>query len=224
MKRMLLLLLSVSMTLVFSACASSGRSGQDQDLSDSDISMSGDVSASSGSSEADESISGTQSAESGSTGGTASGKTPSDNSAGTASEKKQNDFDKTFTFDNIEITLSSALQWSKIDNKFAEENGAEVVKIPATIRNKSDKPHSFNMFNYTAYGSKGTILNIISGYFDDDIGELGEMAADAEQHGYLYLLYDGDGDYTLVFDDQKNRMEIVLPIKRDQKTGSVPTD
>ena len=118
-----------------------------------------------------------------------------------------------FAFDDLEIVLSDDIQWEKIDNQFSENNGADVIKIPVTIKNNKDETHGLNMFYYTFYGPDGNKLDSVATYFNDDHFSAGNMRSGATQNTYFHILYKGDGDYYVEFAAFFGKaIEVKLPI------------
>lgn len=103
-------------------------------------------------------------------------------------------------FDGLELTFGQ-YSFTKVKNKFSSHNGADVVKIPVTVKNISSSPNSLNYFDYSLYGSAGVSSDRIDHYFDDDVYNAGNLLADKSYTAYFHILYDGDGVYTIVFDD-----------------------
>lgn len=133
----------------------------------------------------------------------------------TVSKEKDNyAVDKMFVFDDLEITISSDYSFTTVNNQFSEYNGQDVIKIPVTIKNIKDETHSLNMFFYELYGSQGTQLSDVSSYFDDCIDFAGDMRTGASYTKYFYLIYDGDGLYTIEFDNYSQKITIDLNIKK----------
>lgn len=128
--------------------------------------------------------------------------------------KKEYKLNEPFKFDDLEITISSNYEFSSIDNEYSEHNNNPVVKIPVTVKNLKNETHSLNMFYYTFLGSKGTELDNVSSYFDDCIDHAGDLRQDASYTKYFYLLYDGDGTYTIEFDNFHNKINFDISITK----------
>lgn len=122
--------------------------------------------------------------------------------------------DKAFNFDDLEITIGSSYSFVAIDNHYSEHHNSSVVKLPVTIKNLKDETHSLNMFYFNLFGSKGTELDNIASYFDDSIDYAGDLRTGASYTKYFYLLYDGDGTYSIEFDDLTNKITIDIDIKK----------
>lgn len=151
----------------------------------------------------------------------APGDTESDDQTSTASsaaskaEAEEPGFNTVVQFDDFEITLSDSIKFVKIDNEFSDKNGADVVEVPATIKNVGDETAALNIFYYKFFGPKGTELDNVSTYFGNDHFSAGEIRPGSVQETYFHFPYEGDGDYymklsTLIGDD----IEIRLPIAK----------
>ena len=143
-------------------------------------------------------------------------------SAPPAQEAEQTDApnkDKTFgdlvEFDDLEIIFSNEIEWSSVENQFSDQNGMDVFLVPVTIKNMKSETHGLNMFYYTQFGSKGTKLAGVGSYFDNEIGDAGDMRSGAVQEVVMAFLYDGDGDYFVEFSKLSgNAIEVNLPIQK----------
>ena len=126
-------------------------------------------------------------------------------------------FGTVIKFDNLEITFGEAVQFTAVKNKYSDLNGKDVIKIPVTVKNVGSEIGGLNMFFVNVYGSKGVTLDDPSAYFDDDIRWVcgtDALRPDAEMSAYIYLLYDGDGDYYVAFDNWSEKIEVKLPISK----------
>jgi len=124
-------------------------------------------------------------------------------------------FGDTFEFDDLEITFTDNVTWHKVDNEFSDNDGAEVFAVPVTIKNTSQETHGLNMFSYKMFGSNGTQINSMGPHFDDDINFMGDMRSGAQISGFMYFLYDGDGDYYIEFSyTSRNKVEVKIPITK----------
>lgn len=124
-------------------------------------------------------------------------------------------FDTPFEFDDLTITLGSAISEEVLENQFSDHDGSKVIGIPITIANNSSETHGLNMFYYKAYSPNGTELNDISSYFmDNDVAWAGDTRSGATLESTLHILYDGNGDYYLEFAKPLGEtIEVKLPIE-----------
>lgn len=114
----------------------------------------------------------------------------------------------TFTFDGLEITLDKEYTFVTVNNQYSEYNNKDVVKIGANVKNISDEKNYLNMFYYSLFGSKGTKLSRITAYFDESIDYAGKLKPGASYYKYFYILYDGDGEYSIDFDNYSDEIEV----------------
>lgn len=121
---------------------------------------------------------------------------------------------KPFVFDDLEITISSDISFDKVDNRYSDHNGQDVVKVPITVKNLKNETHNLNMFYYDVYGSLGTEIETVGSYFDEDINTAGGLRNGASYTKYMYFLYDGDGDYYIEFDDWSEKLELKLTVNK----------
>jgi len=119
----------------------------------------------------------------------------------------------TIEFKGLSIELGKELQTTTLNNQFSDKNGTTVLFFPVKVTNKSDASTSLNMYAVKAFGSKGTELDTVFTYFDDDVRMAGEMRPGASQEGNLYFPYDGDGTYYLDFGFYKTEVEVEIPVK-----------
>ena len=70
------------------------------------------------------------------------------------------------------------------------------------------------MFYYKFFGSKGNELDSVGSYFSDegDIDSAKEMRPGSSQNTHMHILYDGDGDYYINFDNFHEKLEVKIPI------------
>ena len=136
------------------------------------------------------------------------------NNSSNDNEESNYSVNKPFTFDDLEITISDKYSFDTIDNEFSEYDKQTVIKLPVTIKNLKNETHSLNMFYYSFFGSKGTELDSISSFFDDSVDFAGDLKQNASYDKYFYLLYDGDGTYTIEFDDWSTKISIDIEIKK----------
>ena len=130
------------------------------------------------------------------------------------STKKQLTLGDTFTFDNLELTLDKTYSFVTLKNQFSEHNGASVIKIGVNVKNTSSEKHSLNMFYYEMFGSKGTELDNVSSYFDNNIDFAGDLKPGASYKTNFYLLYDGDGKYSIDFEKLFEEKSVEFEIKK----------
>jgi hypothetical protein len=120
----------------------------------------------------------------------------------------------TFTFDGFQLTFGTKIGWDKISNQFSEQNGKDAFYIPVTVTNNTGKTSSLNMFYYKVFSPSGLQLETISAYFKNTLEFLGDMRNGAKAEARLYVLYDGNGDYYVSFDNWTEKLEVKVPIAK----------
>lgn len=121
-----------------------------------------------------------------------------------------------FLFGNLELTLDTDYSFTTLENHYSDKNGSTVVKLGVTVKNASvTENNQLNMFEYKIFGSQGTELDNVSAYFhDDEIDYAGELRPGASYHKYFYFLYDGDGAYSMDFDNYSEQVTAEFEIKK----------
>ena len=114
--------------------------------------------------------------------------------------KKVYGFNEKFEYDGLEITIGDNYSFEVIQSEYSDLNGETMVKIPITVKNIKEETNSLVSSTVSSFGSKGTEVDWITGYADDDVVTAGDLRAGASYDKYIYLLYDGDGKYALEFD------------------------
>ena len=128
--------------------------------------------------------------------------------------EKTYSFNEKFKFDDLEIKIGSNYSFDTVKNSFSEYNNKRVVKLPVTVKNLSTETHNLNMFFYSIFGSKGTEMDSLGAYFDNDVNFAGKLRSGASYTKYMYFLYDGNGKYTIEFDNYSEKITVELDIKR----------
>lgn len=139
------------------------------------------------------------------------------NSNGGGTEKtavKKKTLGDKIEFDGLELTFASDYTFTTLDNEFSDKNGSTVIKIGVNVKNISSEKNSLNMFFYDLFGSKGTELESVTAYFDDTVDFAGDLKPGASYDTYFYILYDGDGDYSIDFDNYTEQETVEFSIKK----------
>ena len=139
-----------------------------------------------------------------------------DNSANNSKTEEKNKYGlgDTFIFDNLELTFYSKYSFTTIKNKYSEHNGKSVIKLGVKVKNIASEKNSLNMFYYSLFGSQGTELDGVTSYFDDTIDFAGDLKPNASYKTYFYILYDGDGKYSIDFDNFSQEVSIEFDVKK----------
>ena len=129
-------------------------------------------------------------------------------------------FDEKFVFDNLEIVIGSGYSFTYSQSKYSDAYGKNVIKLPISVKNIKTETHSLNQFDYTLFGSNGTeIENYNSDFYiwddkKDTIDDAGDLRPGAEYTKYIYFEYDGDGIYTIEFDNWSTTKTVEFEIKK----------
>lgn len=132
----------------------------------------------------------------------------------TVSKKKVLGFGDTFIFDDLEITIGSDIIFDTIKNQFSDNNGSTVVGVPITVKNLKEETHSLNMFYYDVFGSSGTEVDTVNSYFKDTLDFAGELRYNATYTKYTYFLYDGDGTYSIEFNNYSEKVLVEFQVNK----------
>ncbi|MCL1912600.1 MAG: DUF4352 domain-containing protein [Eubacteriaceae bacterium] len=117
-----------------------------------------------------------------------------------------------FEFDGFEITFLSDIQWSVIDNPYSGWHNADIALVPVIVTNNNDTTRSIGLLDFWQYGSKGTRLDSIGSYFDNEIAFMDELEPNESYKGIMAFAYDGDGAYFVEFKkpSSTSKAEIML--------------
>ena len=140
----------------------------------------------------------------------------SNGSSSNSNTAKNNKYDlgNTFVFDGLELTFDSNYSFSTVENSYSEHNGKSVIKLGVNVKNVSSQKNSLNMFYYNLFGSQGTELDSITSYFDDTIDYAGDLKPEASYKTYFYILYDGDGKYSIDFDNYSQEISVEFNVTK----------
>ena len=122
----------------------------------------------------------------------------------------------TVTFDGFEITLGNNYEIVKDTNTTSKHYGADVIKLPATIKNVSASGDHLNMYHHYYYGPTGTKLDKLLNDFGSRVDAIDYVHVDRgnSKIQYFYILYDGDGKYTIEFNNYSEKKTIEFTIKK----------
>ena len=122
---------------------------------------------------------------------------------------------KKFEFNDLELTVGSDYEITTVNKSYSSYNGKEVVKLPITVKNLSDEDNHLNMFYYTVIGpNEEKVSTTVSIYFDDACDYAGDLESGESYDKYLYFIYDGDGEYTIKFDNYTDKKTIKFKIEK----------
>ena len=117
----------------------------------------------------------------------------------------------TFEFDGLEITFDETIRWSIIDNEASFHFGMEYFQIPLTLTNISDT--IIADFLFTVYSPDDSWPFYLAGTGSlGDFTRLQEFLPGESQRGYLFIEFDGDGDYRIRIHDWPAPIVLTVPI------------
>ena len=120
-----------------------------------------------------------------------------------------------FSFDDLTINISNKYQIIKLDNIYSPHNGKNVLKIPITIKNASDKNHSLNLFYYDIYDDYGNLIDEVAGYFDESLYYAEDLKPNESYTKYIYALYYGNNYYTIKIGNKDKIIYIKYNVKNN---------
>lgn len=107
----------------------------------------------------------------------------------------------TITFNGLELTFDKTYSFDVVSSTIVPDYNGDYIKLGVNIKNVSNEKNSLSVFNYQFFGSKGTQLTGVAGYFDDSIEHLGDLKSGASKKLYFYIPYDGNGNYSIDFNN-----------------------
>lgn len=133
----------------------------------------------------------------------------------TKQENNTYSLNDTVTVAGFEITFSNELTIELIDNEYSQYNGEYLIGIPTHVKNTSGESGSFNTLYLTPFGPDGNQTDtFISIETDNTLGYDGEMRDGAEKDSVYYIIYKGDGEYVIEFDDWTNKGELSFVVTK----------
>lgn len=119
---------------------------------------------------------------------------------------------KTFTFDNLKITVMNNYEIIKLDNPYSIYNGRNIIKIPVKVKNIANKKHSLNLFYYDIYDNLGNIIDEVAGYFEEALYYAEDLNENQEYTKYIYALYYNNKKYIIKFDNPNEEIFVIYNI------------
>ena len=139
-----------------------------------------------------------------------------DNNNNKKVESQKGDFDigETFQFMNFDITIDNVESFTIIDKELSNDHGKEVAKVPIKVKNNSSEADHLSMFYYKMYNPNGDEIISKGSYYDDSIDYAPNLEPGESYVKYLYIPYEGNGDYILEFNSFSKKMKLVLNINK----------
>lgn len=135
---------------------------------------------------------------------------------GNAPSKTTFTLGETFRFDNLDLTFSSDIVYTRLSNYGSEYHKEKMFIMPVNITNRKNEPYTLNMFSYEGYGPSGTSLKNLSAYYYNDPTSAdwgGNILPNTTATRNLYFLYAGDGAYKICFDNYSTKLYLNFNIK-----------
>ena len=125
----------------------------------------------------------------------------SSNNNKTNTKSKTYGLGDTITFDGLELTFDSTYSFDVVASTIVTDYNGDYIKLGVNIKNVSNEKNSLSVLDYQFFGSQGTQLTGVAGYFDDSIEHLGDLKSGASKKLYFYIPYDGNGSYSIDFNN-----------------------
>ena len=103
-------------------------------------------------------------------------------------------------FNGLELVIGE-YSFTEVDNRYSDQHGKTVVRIPVTIKNVSRDPQTLYAIYYKLFGTSGVESPDVGFYFSDDVSSGGDLLQGTSYTKYFHIVYDGDGVYTIVLDN-----------------------
>ena len=108
----------------------------------------------------------------------------------------------TFEFDDLAITLSSTIGFTRVQDRFSDYHGAYAFYIPVSILNIGDTSNGLSAWFVSPFSPAGHEISLLDWEFEDtSITRRGNVLPGFELVGNLYIPYAGNGEYILEFSD-----------------------
>ena len=112
--------------------------------------------------------------------------------------------------ERFEITFEEELEWVIVNDSIA-------FRLPVTINNKSDIASNLNLNELVVFDSSGAIMNEKSFFIDSNLTS--NMRSGATQNGFIYILHNGDGTYSIEIPSERRNHEIVFDVSTEFELG-----
>ena len=124
----------------------------------------------------------------------------------------------TIEFDDLEIVFHpDDIGYTRVRERFSDHNGAYVFYIPVTVTNTGTGGNSLQEWFMTIYSPEGRAVDELwSWYFEEtNIFAQGNVLQNVTKEGHLYVLYNGDGEYVIAFDNFAESADWSITIEFD---------
>ena len=123
-------------------------------------------------------------------------------------------YGSTFNFNDFEITIgenSSVINNGVSGDFYSSSYISDYVKLPIKIKNIKESSNELSSAECRFFGPKGTAVGNGMGVFEGKTATNVAMRSGVTHEGFLYLQYDGDGEYVIEF--QRYSSETIYEVK-----------
>ena len=111
------------------------------------------------------------------------------------------------------IDIENLVETQLTGTYISELEGSRVVGVPVTVTNVGTQSSSPDGWAVEVYGPDGMEQDSLANYMmDDSLINVSGMRPGATTTAYIYLLDEGTGTYTIVFDDFTEQHEISVDL------------
>ena len=107
-----------------------------------------------------------------------------------------------FVFDELEITIGNKITYEILDKDFDKDKGKDVVKVPINVY-------------YSVKSPKNNKLSSKAESFNDSIDFADDLSYNESYTKYIYFLYDGNGMYTIQFNNGSEKKDVFIDISKN---------
>lgn len=108
----------------------------------------------------------------------------------------------------------------RVGNQQSKYFSETVIRVPATIKNLRNEPHSLDLPYYSYYDPEGNKLDDLSCEYMDyaEVNWMGELSPDESSEAFFYLLYTMPGTYEIKF-SKPGAEDVVVTLDIDGGDG-----
>ena len=121
----------------------------------------------------------------------------------------------------FEIVVLDDVQWSVFENANVPDLiGKDVFSVPFQITNPNDSPGMLSDYVYKTFAPTGNESEFIDEQYKDTVVHAPNLNKDETGTVKHYTLYEGDGEYVIVFDYYSEKYEVCMDIKKPAGAAS----
>lgn len=133
---------------------------------------------------------------------------------GSTTTKKTYDAGQRFRFNDLEVTVGTKYKFDTVKNEYSTYNGKTAIGIPVTVKNLKKEDQNLSVYFCTVNGPKGTMSTSVDMFFEDNFAYADKLKTGDYTTKYLYVLYEGDGKYTIEFNNYSEDITVELDVKK----------